>query len=254
MQATQRKRYIMKVLQEELSVDVINLANKLETSKVTIRKDLDELAEEGLVTRTHGGAILTEKQNLVRLISNTINERAEEKKAICKAAFELVKADGSIIIDSGSTTVHLSQLVTNIPLTVITNSLLVMQELAGAHSIDMLLVGGQLRRDSLAAIGSQANQFLSNINADILFLGARGFSLEAGITCTSLAEADTKQAMIKSAARVCLLADSSKLGTVSLAKICDWKDIDVFVTDGGISPSIVRELEERDIKVIIAQL
>lgn len=253
MHATQRKNYIMKMLQERDSLDVITLSQRLDTSKVTIRKDLDELAEKGLVIRTHGGAVLAEKQNLVRLISNTIKEHTEAKKAICKHALRYVEPGKSVIIDSGSTTVHLAPLVAKKNITVITNSILVIQELAGAESVELLIIGGLLRRPSLAAIGSPARSYLSQVHVDTLFLGASGFSLEQGITCTNLIEADTKQAMIASASKVCLLADSSKFGTVSLAKVCNWSDIDMLITDDGLSEASYLALEAQGIHVEIAR-
>lgn len=253
MQATERKHYIMQVLKKDFSVNVITLSNNLNASKVTIRKDLDDLAKEGLVKRTHGGAVAVDNKNVIRFISNTIKENAEEKKAICKEAFKLVKKRESIIIDSGSTTVHLSPLVAKTPLTVITNSLLVMQELAAAEAVELLMVGGQLRRPSLSAIGYPAREYFKQIHADILFLGASGFSLEEGISCTDIAEAEIKQAMIQSASLVCLLADSTKSGTVSLANVCSWNKIDVFITDEKIDLLTVKELEDRDVKVIVAQ-
>lgn len=253
MHATQRKNYIMQMLQQQDSIDVTTLSRHLVTSKVTIRKDLDELAEKNLVVRTHGGAVLAEKQNLVRLISNTIAEHTEEKKAICRHALRYAESEKSIIIDSGSTTVHLAPLIAKKDITVITNSILVIQELAASESVELLIVGGLLRRPSLAAIGSQARAFLNQMHVNTLFLGASGFSLEQGVTCTNLIEADTKQAMIASASKVCLLADSSKFGSVSLAKVCDWNDIEVLITDEGLSEASRLALEAKGIHVEIAQ-
>lgn len=253
MRATQRKNFIMQELQEKDSVAVIPLSLRLDTSKVTIRKDLDELAEKGLVVRTHGGAVLAEKQNLVRLISNTIMERTEEKKAICAHALNHIRQGNSILIDSGSTTVHLAPLIKNMNLTVITNSILVIQELAASEAVELLIIGGLLRRPSLAAIGSPACAYLNQLHADILFLGASGFSFEEGITCSNLIEADTKHAMISSATKVCLLADSSKFGNISLARVCNWADIDVLITDAGIPNEAKIALESQGVCVEIAR-
>ncbi|MDD3942121.1 MAG: DeoR/GlpR family DNA-binding transcription regulator [Sphaerochaetaceae bacterium] len=253
MHATQRKNLIMQELQQNDSVDVLSLARRLAISKVTVRKDLDELADKGLVVRTHGGAVLAEKQNLVRLISNTITEHTEDKKNICAHALRFVEQGKSIIIDSGSTTVHLAPLVAKMNLSVITNSILVIQELAAAEAVELLIVGGLLRRPSLAAIGSPARSYLNQIHVDTLFLGASGFSVEQGITCTNLIEADTKQAMIASATKVILLADSSKFGTVSLAKVCNWEDIDLLITDDGLSDEGRFTLEAQGVHVQTAR-
>ncbi|MDD4572919.1 MAG: DeoR/GlpR family DNA-binding transcription regulator [Sphaerochaeta sp.] len=249
MHATERKRVILELLKENDSGDVITLSNHLGVSKVTIRKDLDELARKGLVMRTHGGAVLAEKHNLVRLISNTLEENTADKKAVCREALQFASTGKSIIIDSGSTTVHLASLVAKRQLTVITNSVLVINELADAESVELIIAGGQLRRPSLSAIGSLARLYFSQIHADVLFLGASAFSLEGGVSCTNLIEADTKQAMIKSASRVCLLADSSKFDNVSLAKICDWSAIDVLITN-SIPPKACQELAAKGVTVL----
>ncbi|MDD3823076.1 MAG: hypothetical protein PHN93_04975, partial [Sphaerochaetaceae bacterium] len=131
--------------------------------------------------------------------------------------------------------------------------ILVIQELAAAEAVELLIVGGLLRRPSLAAIGSPARSYLNQIHVDTLFLGASGFSVEQGITCTNLIEADTKQAMIASATKVILLADSSKFGTVSLAKVCNWEDIDLLITDDGLSDEGRLTLEAQGVHVQTAR-
>ncbi|MDY0287253.1 MAG: DeoR/GlpR family DNA-binding transcription regulator [Sphaerochaeta sp.] len=249
MHATERKRIIMDLMEKNDSVDVISLSKHLDVSKVTIRKDLDELARKGLALRTHGGALLAEKNKLVRLVSHTIAENTAEKKAICREALQYVPDGKSIIIDSGSTTVHLASLIADKQLTVITNSVLVINELAEADSVELIIAGGLLRRPSLAAMGSPTRSYFSLIHADVLFLGASGFSLESGISCTNLIEAETKQAMIKSASRVCLLADSSKFGNVSLAKVCDWSSIDVLITN-SLPPQACKALVSQGVTVV----
>lgn len=251
MQATQRKTHIMKMLREHEMVDVIELSRQLNTSKVTIRKDLDELAQKGQLMRTHGGAVLAERENLVRLIHNTLTEKTAEKQAICKCAAQLVTTGKSVIIDAGSTTVHLVPLIAKRQLTVITNSLLVMQELATSESIELLLIGGVLRRPSLSAIGNIS--YLSQIQADLLMLGASAFSLELGACCSNLIEAETKRAMIQNAAKVVLLADSSKFGNTALARICSWNEIDLLITDDKLSPEAQTALELKGVEVMIAR-
>lgn len=231
MNSTERKRTILELLKTQESVEVGELTKLLNVSKVTIRTDLDNLEQKGLLVRTHGGAILAERQDLVRLISNTLYECTEQKQLIAKIASKLIQPGQNIIIDSGSTTVHLARYISHYSLTVATNSILVVQELMGADSVELLIAGGTLRRQSMSAIGNYARDCFRQIHADILFLGASGFSLEQGVSCTNLIEADTKQAMIDSASKVCLMVDSTKFGKDSLARICEWGSIDVLITD-----------------------
>ncbi len=231
MNATERKRRVIELLDERESVQVADLTELFSISKVTARNDLDDLEAKGLLVRTHGGAMAAEKHEFVRLISNTINENRDRKRRICDLAARFITPGQNIIIDSGSTTFHLSRLVAGKPITVITNSVLVIQELMGASAVELIAAGGVLRRQSMSFMGAYARHSFEQVRADILFLGAAGFGLEQGVTCTNLIEADTKQAMIRSASKVCLLADSSKLGKAALAKVCDWDSIDILVTD-----------------------
>lgn len=249
MNAAERKRNILDILREKESVQVGELTELFNVSKVTIRTDLDDLEQKGLLVRTHGGAMIAERQELVRLISNTINECADKKKLIAQMASSLVVPGSAIIIDSGSTTVHLARYIEQIPLTVMTNSLLVMQDLMAAGNIELVVAGGSLRRQSMSLIGNHARECFRQVHADILFLGASGFSVSGGVFCTNLVEADTKRAMIDSAAKVCLMVDSTKSGKTSLARICDWSSIDMIITD-SMSENDKKRFEEIGVAVI----
>jgi len=249
MNSIERKRHILEVLEAKESIEVVDITTLFSISKVTARTDLDDLESKGLLVRTHGGAVLAERHDLVRLISDTINENSDKKKKICALAARLVDPGQNIIIDSGSTTFHLAKLVANRPVTVITNSALVIQELMGVGQVELIVVGGILRRPSMAFMGAYARHSFEQIHADILFLGASGVSLEHGVTCTNLIEADTKQAMIRSVSKVCLLVDSTKFGKTSLATICDWNAVDILITD-DIDPDVRSLLEAKGVQVI----
>ena len=249
MNPAARKKEIISPLEQAGSVQVADLARTLKVSKVTIRSDLDEMGQRGLLVRTHGGAITAERQGSSRFVSVTINEYADEKKAIAKIAASLVKGGQSIIIDNGSTTVHVAPFVSELPITVMTSSLLVVQQLMHAEKVDLLMAGGILRRPSMGLMGNYTKEFYRQIHADWCFLGASGYSAAHGIFCTNLIEADSKQTMIKSASKVCLLSDSSKMERLSLAKVCDWDAIDYLITD-AIEAETRSALEEQGVKVL----
>ena len=251
MNAFERKRRIMELLDKNESVEVVELTRLFSISKVTARNDLDDLESRGLLVRTHGGAVPAEKRDLVRLVSNTLHENSEGKRRICAAAAKMVLPGQNIIIDSGSTTVHLAPILAAMPITVITNSVLVVQELMGAEAVQLIVAGGLLRRPSMSLMGVHARHSFEEVRADLLFLGASGVTADQGITCSNIIEADTKKAMIRSVTKVCLLADSTKFGKVSLAKICDWDSIDLLVTD-AIDPAIQARLEVHGVQVIVA--
>lgn len=227
----ERKIEIVRLLEEKGKVNINQLAESFGVTKVTIRSDIDSLETRGLLLRTHGGAVLPENHQLVRRINHTLHERRKEKEGIARVARTLIEPGSTVLIDSGSTTAILAHHLKDMRLTVITNSVLVLQELVGSETVELLICGGALRKPDMALIGEIARSFYEQLNADIVFLGANGYSVEKGISCANLIEAQTKKHMIKSAQKVCLLADSSKQNRLALAHVCDWEDIDILVTD-----------------------
>ena len=251
MNSIERKLGILKVLKESNSVEVNHLTKLFGVSKVTIRGDLDDLERKGMLIRTHGGAMLPENEDLIRRLSHTLEERKEEKTAICRSALNLIKDGMNITIDSGSTTIHLARLVADWRISVITNSLLVIQELLNSPTVELFVAGGILRKPSMSLMGAAAAFMFEQLHGDILFLGASGFSIEQGLTSTNIIEAETKKNMIKNSNTVCLLADSSKKEKMFLAHICGWDSIDYFITD-HLEEADRTRLAEQGVSVIIS--
>lgn len=249
LNGAERKGAIIRILNEKQSVHVDELTELFGVSKVTIRNDLEDMQQKGLIVRTHGGAMLPERHGLARTIAKTMREAEPEKIAICEEAIKIVEPGQAIIIDSGSTTVHMAKLCIGKNLAVATNSLFVAQELMGEESVELIMIGGVLRRNSMGMIGSMSRSCLSLFHADWYFMGASGFDLEKGVTCSNMAEAETKCGMIQSAEHVCLLADSSKLGKVSFAGICGWDSVDVLITN-KIEENARKAIEAHGVRVL----
>lgn len=159
MNPAARRNAILSELEARGSVLVADLATSLGVSKVTIRSDLDEMESRGLLVRTHGGAITAESRGSSRFISQTIHEYAKEKRSIASSAIDLIKDGQSVIIDNGSTTVHIAPFLVEREVTVMTSSLLVMGELMHAESVDLLMAGGILRRPSMGLMGNHTKEF-----------------------------------------------------------------------------------------------
>lgn len=249
MNPAARKQEILRILQKQESVQVLELARSLDVSKVTIRNDLDELENKGLLLRTYGGAVLPEKRGTERFIADTMKEYYEQKEQIARLASTLVSPGQNIIIDNGSTTVHLAKYLRDMAVTVTTSSLLVIEELMHAEKVDLIVSGGVLRRQSMGLMGNLSKDVYRQVHADWLFLGASGYSAAQGVFCTNLIEAETKQAMIQSATKVCLLVDSSKMERLSLARVCDWNAVDYVITD-TISAEVEQSITEAGVKVL----
>ena len=253
MKSYERKKIILEILEKEGKVHIRDLAERLKVTKVTIRTDLDDLEKRGFLVRTHGGAVVPEDQHFIRLITKTINENKKEKESIAKLASRIIEPGSTIMIDSGSTTAYLAKYIKNMKLTVITNSMLILHELSSSNTVQLLVSGGVLRKPSMAFIGGISRYFYEQLHADILFLGATGYSLERGISCSNIIEAETKKYMIKSALKVCFLADSSKSGKIAMSHICDWDEIDVFVTD-CITDDEKLKLSEYGVEVLVSEI
>ncbi|MBT3273760.1 MAG: DeoR/GlpR transcriptional regulator [Spirochaetales bacterium] len=249
MDSYERKTEVHNILKKKGRIRINEVADQLGVTKVTIRADLDDLEKRGLLVRIHGGAILAENDQLIRQIATTLHEREKEKTIIAKLAVEIIRPNSTILLDSGSTTHTLARQISDMKLTVVTNSTLVLQDLLGSDSIELIVSGGVLRKQSMALIGPVAHGFFSLLTADTLFLGATGYSLEKGVSCSNFIEAETKKRMMGSGAKVCLLVDSSKAGIASLAHVCDWDDIDILITD-SITDDDRSELERLGVEVM----
>lgn len=250
MNAIERKQEILKILKNKEHVDVEELTKLFSVSKVTIRNDLDELGSRGLLVRTHGGAIASERSSFIRIFTETLTEYTKEKELIAKAASALIQDGDSLIIDNGSTTVHLAKFLANRRLTVATGSMLAIRELMNEESVDLIILGGMLRRYSMGTIGPMTRNCLEQFRASWLFMGASAISITDGISSSNLVEAETKQLMIRSAEKICLLADSSKFHAKAFGKVCDWSSIDYFITD-KLDDKTRTVLESHGVRVII---
>ncbi len=250
MNGVERKKEILRLLSQQESVEVEELTKLFGVSKVTIRSDLDALEAKGLLIRTHGGALSAENQKLIRIFTDTMTEEAEEKERIAAAASAFIHDGHTVIIDSGSTAVHIAKYLHGRSITAVTGSLLAMNALMNDESVELIILPGMLRRYSMGAIGPLTNAALEQIHADILFMGASAVTAD-GIWSSNLVEADTKRSMIKAADKVCLLADSKKFSLRGLGKVAPWSDIDYFISD-SVPAEMRKKLEDAGVKVIIA--
>jgi DeoR family transcriptional regulator of aga operon len=248
-----RHEIILQKIQNEKYVEVANLCKLLNVSAVTIRKDLKLLEHKGLLFRTHGGASLDDPYIIDRNVMEKEKISVEEKISIGQIAASLIVENDSIMIASGTTVQALAKFIKpKGKLTVITSSLNVVNELLKHKEISILQLGGYVRHSSSSVVGSYALQTLDDFSCSKLFLGIDGVDLEYGLTTSHSEEALLNKKMIESSEKVILLADSSKFGKKSLARICLIDDIDEVITDDEISPKTVQKLKEKGIKVKIA--
>ncbi|MFC2439623.1 DeoR/GlpR family DNA-binding transcription regulator [Segatella maculosa] len=253
MTKEERHTYILEQLMKQSSVQVSELAELLNVSSVTIRKDLTELEKNGRLYRSHGKAILINPFANNRSVNEKESLNAEEKQLIGMEAAQLVVPNDSILLASG-TTIH--ALARNLrpadKLTVVSASLQATEFLAENENIDIIQIGGNVRHSSLSVVGQYSEMILRSCSFSKLFLGVDGIDLEFGISTTDMREAELNREMIHTAQKTIVLADSSKFGRRGFARICGMDDVDMIITDAHVSPTIAAAIEELGIDLVIA--
>ncbi len=252
--AEPRRMKILAWLQEEGSARVRDLRVAFGVSEATIRQDLEKLESDGHINRQHGGAFLRTLPKQVETLSLQHMENIEKKRKIGVKAASLVSDGETIILDAGSTTTEVAHnLVGRSSLTVITNALNIALLLGAVPGYAVHMPGGQFKPPTLSLSGDKAADYFQDVLAGKLFLATAGVALDSGLTYPSFADLQLKQAMIKAASHVYLVADSTKINRSSFTRLGTLDVINSFVTDDGIRDEDVRAFESRGIKVIIAE-
>jgi DeoR/GlpR family transcriptional regulator of sugar metabolism len=252
--AEPRRMKILDWLQEEGSARVRDLSAAFAVSEATIRQDLEKLESDGHITRQHGGAFLRTVSRQVETMSLQHMENIDKKRKIGVKAASLVGDGETIILDAGSTTTEVAhQLLGRSSLTVITNALNIALLLGAAPGYAVHMPGGQFKGPTLSLSGDKAAEYFEDVYAGKLFLATAGVALDSGLTYPSFADLQLKQAMIRAASRVYLVADSTKINRSSFTRLGTLDVIHAFITDDGIRDEDARAFEARGVEVIIAR-
>ncbi|WP_031072865.1 DeoR/GlpR family DNA-binding transcription regulator [Streptomyces sp. NRRL S-118] len=253
MYAPERQHQIVHLARESGRVDVLSLAEEFQVTAETIRRDLKALDRAGLLRRVHGGAIPAGRLDFEPDLAERETTAADEKDRIARAALAEVPEDGTVILDAGSTVARLAAcLPQDRSLTVVTHALPAAARLADHPGIALHLVGGRVRHSTRAAVDAWALQAYAQIRADVAFIGANGFSAAHGLTTPDLAEAAVKRAVVASARRVVLLADSGKYGQDHFARFGGLDDVDLLITDTGLGTEDASAVEAAGTEVVRA--
>ena len=248
----ERHQFILSKLKMEGKVNVLDLCNDLNVSSVTIRKDLKMLEDKNLLFRTHGGGTSSNPYTIDRPVNEKEKIRSQEKKDIGTVAANLIEPNDCIIIASGTTVLSLAKSIKpQGNLTVITAALNVATELNHHPEIEVLVLGGILRKSSSSATGAYAEKILNDFSCSKLFLGVDGIDIEFGLTTTHMQEAQLNRKMIDASQKTIVLADSSKFGKKGFGRICGLEDVEQIITDSGISDHLLKTLQSMGIEVTI---
>jgi DeoR family transcriptional regulator, aga operon transcriptional repressor len=231
------------------SVDVVEIARSLDVSPATIRRDLHLLESQRMLERTHGGAVSHGVLYELPLRYKSTRQ-PEQKRRIAREAASRVLEGWAIGLTGGTTTTEVARaMVDRSRLTIVTNALNIASEIAVRPNLKLVVTGGVARSESYELVGPIAEASLEGLNLDMVFLAVDGISLRAGLTTHHEIEAGTNRALMARADRVTVVADSSKLGNVAFARICELPEVNELITDNGADPVMVRAIEDAGVRV-----
>ncbi|MER5518865.1 DeoR/GlpR family DNA-binding transcription regulator [Streptomyces sp. NPDC002677] len=232
MFAAERRQLILEMVRANGAVSLRELARVVQTSEVTVRRDVRALEAEGLLDRRHGGAVLPGGLTRESGFPQKSHLATAEKTAIADLAAGLVEEGEAIVVGAGTTTQELARRLARVPgLTVVTNSLLVAQALAHANRVEVVMTGGTLRGSNYALVGSGAEQSLQGLRVSKAFLSGSGLTAERGLSTSNMLSASVDRALVQAAAEVVVLADHTKLGTDTMFQTVPTDVITRLVTD-----------------------
>ncbi|MFH9610560.1 DeoR/GlpR family DNA-binding transcription regulator [Streptomyces sp. NPDC017448] len=255
--AEQRRALILDEVRRRGGVRVNELTRTLNVSDMTIRRDLDALARQGVIEKVHGGAVPVVEASTHEPgfeAKSALEQSAKEE--IARAAAALAAPGSAIALSGGTTTFALARRLLEVPdLTVVTNSVRVADVFHDARcpaggggarpgAATVVLTGG-VRTPSDSLVGPVADRAIDSLHFDVLFLGVHGISSEAGLSTPNLAEAETNRRLVRAARRIVVVADHTKWGTVGLSSFASLEEVDTFVTDSGLTPELRAEIGEQ---------
>jgi DeoR family transcriptional regulator of aga operon len=245
---SERRQQISTMVRERGSVQVAPLARQFGVSMQTIRKDLHFLSKRGIAERSYGGAIVASAVNVASEpgLDTKRAVHTDEKVRIGRLAASMVAPGDAIVLDSGTTALQIAHhLADDEDITVVTNDFEIVRALADKNRINVVVLGGALRRKNMAFYGAQTVSALDDLHVDKLFLGVDGFDVERGITTHYEPEAMLNRKMVQAARQVIVVTDGSKFGQVCLHRIINLAEVDDLVTDGDSLPEPIRAAADR---------
>lgn len=248
--AVERKDQILGLIQQKGRVTVDELVKNFGVSGATIRRDLEFLEHQGLITRAHGGAVSKSRVSLEPDYFEEKQKFLEEKRKIGKEASKLVEEGEVIFLETSTTVLEIAKNIKNKNnLTVVTNSLDIARELYQAKGIDLIMTGGNLRRRIHALMGPLAEVTLSQMRIDKAFMGVSALDIDYGMTTATMEEAQTRKKIIEASNKIIAVTDHSKFGKQNFIFVIPIEKIDVIITDKGISSQIKKRMEKKGVEV-----
>jgi DeoR family transcriptional regulator of aga operon len=251
MRQAERLSVVLETLGSDGAVDVATLVERLGVSPATIRRDLELLQEQRMLTRTHGGAVAHDVLYELPLRYKAARHQEEKQRIAAQAATRVT--DGAVVgLTGGTTTTEVARSLLDLRgITVVTNALNIAGELAIRADLKLVVTGGTARTESYELVGPMAEQALERVNLDLAFVGVDGIAIGAGLTTHHEIEAQTNRTLIERARHVVVVTDSSKLGRVAFAQICSLESVHELITDAGAAPETIRGISDAGVAVTV---
>lgn len=251
MRPAERQLKIQDLFSREEFVNLFDLCQKFKASKSSIRRDLIELEEKGILRRVHGGAVSLQSRDESLDYGRLATSQHDEKARIGRAAAQLIEDGQSVIMGGGSTVVEVARCLNDRPVQIITNSIPVAQIFWESKQSEVILTGGYLYPKLGIQLGPFCERMLNSVSADVLVMGIRGIT-QAGLSDSNTLVVESIRAMIKAARKVVIVADNSKFGRDALMHVADLNEVDTIVSDAALAPEFKQLLEENNVECLLA--
>jgi DeoR/GlpR family transcriptional regulator of sugar metabolism len=250
LSSEERREQIIEVLRQQDEVTVVELSHRLGVSEVTTRKDLQQLEEQGYLTRVRGGAVVSGRGQLELRFAARQQLNLDDKRRIAHRCVELIKPGSTIFLDGSTTAFQMTRLLRDMQnLTVVTTGLYAALELSFAPDVTTIVVGGILRRRTSSLVDTLSPKLLRRLHVDVAFLSSRGFTAEYGMMESDLREAQMKRAMAETSAQKVAMIDHSKVGHVYVATSLLPEEIDLLITDHNLSEEHRKAVQAAEINL-----
>lgn len=251
MLVEERRQKVLDFVCERGFVSLNDLAQIAQVSESTIRRDLDHLHQQGLLRRTHGGALFPNTSDALPALEERTKEQIPEKQLVARVAAERIQDGDAILLDGGTTTLEVARLLVGRRLQIVTNSLPIAALFANNHETDLVILGGYVYPKTGVALGPAAIRMMDDIHVHQTIMGVGGITSK-GLFNSNLLLVETERQMMRCADEVVVVADHSKIGRQALAYLCDFKDVDTLIIDNHVTPEQRSLLEQTESRVIYA--
>jgi DeoR/GlpR family transcriptional regulator of sugar metabolism len=247
----ERRQRVLDLIHKRGFIALADLAQAVDVSESTLRRDLDYWHQQGTVRRTHGGAIYIGEGPGLPALDERSSAQLEEKKAVARAAAARMRDGDAVLLDGGTTTLEVARLLVGRPMQIVTNSLPIAALFANSHETDLVMLGGYVYPKTGVALGPLTVRMLDEVHVHQAVLSVGGVTAK-GLFNSNLLLVETERQMLRAADEVVIVADHTKLGRPALAFLCDFAAVDTFITDAGLTPEQRTLLEQSEVRLIVA--